>query len=238
MNRPTRRALLAGTSVSLGAVALATAASADVASTGDQDAAVQQATADVLRLETELARREDAPDVDRDILHGRQSEAMRCLAALPAYSLTGLRAKGTALAVYCGDNMPEDGTPCGDVIASLLADLTSDGDMPVAPINPDAELIAACVQHVANLDALNASNEIDQNAATGKDGPLALAYERTKGIISAAEPQTLTGILAKVRVAKREALNLNGEEDWGCSMGEVWAPQIANDLLRVVGGAA
>ena len=212
---------------------------AAVASTGDQDAAVQQAAAEVLRLETEPARRENSPDADRDILHAHQSEAMRCLAALPALSLAGLRAKGTVLAVYCEGNPLEDGTPCGDVIASLLADLTSDGRMPAPrPINPDAELIAACVQHVANMDALNASNEIDQNAATGTDGPLTLAYERTKGIISAAEPQTLTGILAKVRVAKYEALNLDGEEDWGCSMGEVWAPQIANDLLRVVGGAS
>ena len=56
-----------------------------------------------------------------------QNAAMTQLAAMPARSLAGLRAKGNALAAYYGGDIPEDEAPCGALLASLLDDLTGHG---------------------------------------------------------------------------------------------------------------
>ncbi len=94
--------------------------------------------------------------------------------------------------------------------------------------SPDAELIRVCAQHCINMDAFN-------NGEEGFDGPLWAAYRHTRDFITASKPQTLAGVLAKARAARHEAHY--DEDDWGGTMGEAWAPEIINALLRVTGGA-
>jgi hypothetical protein len=117
-------------------------------------------------------------------------------------------------------------------IAGLLP-MTAAAEAPNS--HPDAELIRICAEHPINMQNYNDLGDMrDDNDA------LWAAYERTRNAISAAEPQTMEGILAKARAAKAEAVDGDGdgEESWGGSMGEPWAFDIVNDLLRVVGGAA
>ena len=100
-------------------------AAAEGVSGADQE--LMQEAAEVRCIEAELSRSEFTDEAARDALHERQSDAMRRLAAQPAHAAAGLRAKAAALVLYCADDMPEDGTPCGAVIASMLADLTGVG---------------------------------------------------------------------------------------------------------------
>jgi hypothetical protein len=96
--------------------------------------------------------------------------------------------------------------------------------------HPDAALIAACEQHLLNTRAFNSHNE---------QGPeherLWAAYEATRDLISDAVPLTMAGVLAKARAAAGEARGLEGQEQWGGSMGEGWAYDIVKDLLRLSG---
>jgi hypothetical protein len=96
--------------------------------------------------------------------------------------------------------------------------------------NPDAELIRVCAQHAINKAAVNAGLDYDE-------GPLWDAYDATRDFISDSAPQTLAGVLAKVRAAKDESMNSDGTERWEGSMGEAWAGDIINDLLRVAGAS-
>ena len=64
------------------------------------------------------------------------------------------------------------------------------------------------------------------------------AYSLTRDFITESKPQTLAGVLAKARAARHEAVDRDGDECWPGSMGEAWAFDIVNDLLRVTGRVA
>ena len=100
------------------------------------------------------------------------------------------------------------------------------------PVNPDADLIAACEQHPALLAAYNADPD-------EWEGPKCAAMTRTCELIRDAKPQTMAGVVAKARAAKAEALGPSGEEqvDFTSEAG-AWAWDVLNDLLRLTGGAA
>ena len=99
---------------------------------------------------------------------------------------------------------------------------------------PDAALIRLCAEHVANMDAYNASPGILEL----EDDPLWAAYEETRNAIRDARPQTMAGMLAKARAAKAEARRSDGtEEPEGCPAAD-WAFDLVNDLLRLHGAAA
>lgn len=99
--------------------------------------------------------------------------------------------------------------------------------------NPDAELIATCRQHVANLRAFTVRDDLG-----AEDDPFWAAYNDTKDVIRAAKPQTLAGMVAKAQAAKMEAATtLDGDEDYSsCPAGD-WAWDLVNDLLRLSGRA-
>lgn len=95
--------------------------------------------------------------------------------------------------------------------------------------SPDAELIRICARHPAAIAALNYGPD------EAGDGPLWQAYARSRDAISAAQPTTIAGVLAKARAAKAEALNLDGSESPNCCPAEAWAWDLVNDLLRLEG---
>ena len=98
--------------------------------------------------------------------------------------------------------------------------------------NPDAELIRVCAQHAINMDTLNSIDGWEEN------DPIWLAYDETRDFITKAEPKTFAGVLAMARAARHEATGLDGKENWPGGMGQEWAPEIINHLLRVTGGAS
>jgi len=101
------------------------------------------------------------------------------------------------------------------------------------PGDPDAELIRTCAQHIVNLRAYNSRG----GRLEAKDDPLWHIYKKTMDAITAAEPQTIEGMLAKARAAKAEAKVLDGGEmPEGCVAG-TWAWDLVNDLLRLYGGS-
>ena len=109
---------------------------------------------------------------------------------------------------------------------------------PASAGHPDAELIRVCAQHIHNVDAYNASDELDV-LFDGGPTPLWSAYLNTRDFIDATEPLTIAGVLALAKAARHEATaNLDGEEDWEGHPGEMWAPRIINALLRLHGEEA
>ena len=119
-------------------------------------------------------------------------------------------------------------------LRSLPPHLAGAPAAPPAPwVNPDADLVRLCDQHILNLHAYNtATNDLDP-----EDDPLWTAYERTRDAIDATQSQTLFGVLAKARAAKAEARNRDGTETpEGCPAAG-WAWDIVNDLMQIVGEA-
>lgn len=92
----------------------------------------------------------------------------------------------------------------------------------------DADLIAVCADHPRVTEAFNQCH-VD----SGDDNPFWLAYCRSRDAISDAKPATLAGLLAKAKAAKFEARMPDGHESPDGGMGETWAWDIVNDLLRI-----
>ena len=101
------------------------------------------------------------------------------------------------------------------------------------PINPDAELIALCAQHIANLAAYNTEG----GYLEPEEDPLWKAYRRSYDAIESAQPQTTEGMVAKARAAKVEAGCPNGTETPENGPAARWAWQLMNDMLRLSGNA-
>ncbi len=97
--------------------------------------------------------------------------------------------------------------------------------------NPDADLIALCAQRAVNRRAYNTG------AGPDAEGPLWAAYEQTRDAIGNSRPQTMAGVLAKIRAAKGEAVTLKGTEDPEGTAAALWSWQIANDILTLHGAA-
>ena len=111
--------------------------------------------------------------------------------------------------------------------------------LPALATNPDAELITACAAHVENMNAVNSGG----CATDDDDDPCWQAYERTRNLISDAEPLTLAGMLAKARASVAEAQQVHADgmlDDAHGTMGEPWSWQLLKDLLRLFsdGGVA
>ena len=147
---------------------------------------------------------------------------------LPATTLVGALVKALVLA----DGIDNGATvAAGRLADSVRADAIRLGLMPGEPSpSPDEALIVACAQHPAIVAAYN--------AAEGDDDLLWDAYEVNRDAIGAAEPQTMAGMLAKARAAKVEALAPDGTERPQNCPAEAWAWDLANDMLRLYGGAA
>jgi hypothetical protein len=104
---------------------------------------------------------------------------------------------------------------------------------PSPPLSPDAELIALCNRHPALLEAFNVCDE-----DSGPNNPAWVAYVASMDAISDAKPLTFEGVCAKALAAKAEAMMPDGSEHSDGSIAAHWAWDIANDMLRLTGGAA
>lgn len=235
----TRRAVLAGASLALAAAGAAMAPAAAAAAPDGADAALIGLCAEFRRAR---ATRDAVPSNLQDAYNGALAECWRIsnqIESMPAHTEAGRAAKaGAALAVI------EDCIGLDDDAASIRFAVTTLRDVAgiqaptlAGTAHPDAELIRVCEQHVANLEAYLASDEGDrlfEDRLDAHSGPLCQAYHQTIDFISDAKPKTLAGILAKARVAKREAWGgPDGEESFGGTVAENWAPDIVNDLLRL-----
>jgi hypothetical protein len=92
------------------------------------DAALVSLAAEIVSLETDFKRlvADPASAEDAATRATRAASAkIRQLAALPARTPEGVRAKGRALAAFYGADMPDPDMPGGILLASLLADLTA-----------------------------------------------------------------------------------------------------------------
>jgi hypothetical protein len=74
--------------------------------------------------------------------------------------------------------------------------------------------------------------------AGNEDDPEWGDYDETRDFIADAQPKRFAGVLAMARAARSEATCPDGDERWEGSMGEAWAPEIINHLLRVASSAA
>lgn len=116
----------------------------------------------------------------------------------------------------------------GALLAGVTGFLAAPG-AGTAAANPDAALIQLCDGHIANIAAYNAdASDLDHH-----ENPLWDVYERSSVAISAMVPQTLAGLVAKARVAKAEAVQPDGKENWESSVASNWAWDIVNDLIRM-----
>lgn len=100
---------------------------------------------------------------------------------------------------------------------------------PVVTESPDHDLIRRCADHLACMAAVRAAPEEEE------DGPAWSAYESNRDAISAAQPQTLAGLIAKARAAKLEATFWDSFENIHDTMAEPWAWDLVNALLRLAG---
>jgi predicted naringenin-chalcone synthase len=101
--------------------------------------------------------------------------------------------------------------------------------------HPDAELLRLC----ASLPALRAAYEADDTEYEDcADSPAFGPYDDALYLIVAATPRTMDGLLARARVAKREATMPDGRELYGDSPAGQMAIATLHDLLRLHGGAA
>lgn len=102
---------------------------------------------------------------------------------------------------------------------------------PANQSNPDASLLRLCAEHAANVEALRLKGCWED------DCPLWDAYVRTFDAISAAEPQTVQGLLAKARAAVTEATAQDGSVHPEGTPAMDWAWDVTLDLLRLHGRA-
>ena len=93
----------------------------------------------------------------------------------------------------------------------------------------DADLIRICDGHGALVEAFNASDD----GLEFEGCPDWQAYERSRDAITDAVPQTMAGLLAKVRAAKTEVRIRHGKEDPDGTPASKWSWSIVNDLLRL-----
>lgn len=105
----------------------------------------------------------------------------------------------------------------------------ADGDPASHTSSPDADLIRLCAEHPGYMTA------VKENPDEEEDGPAWQAYERNRDAISAASPKTLAGMIAKARAAKLEATFWDTSENVHGTMGEPWAWDLVNSLLRLAG---
>jgi hypothetical protein len=98
--------------------------------------------------------------------------------------------------------------------------------------SPDADLIRICDAHAALMDAVN------NDPRDSDEDPNWPAYEQSFRAISATQPKTLEGMMAKARAAKAEARRPDGTEEHRGTTGEVWARDLVNDLLAIGGKVA
>ena len=115
--------------------------------------------------------------------------------------------------------IPCHATPAGGTLQPIVI-----GDTP--PAGPDAELIRVCKQHIANLEACNADDDDLE-----PEDPRLEAYCATSDAIDAARPQTLSGMLAKARMAMVESHRTNDDE-WEGAAGR-WAVHVVRVLVRL-----
>ena len=111
------------------------------------------------------------------------------------------------------------------VLRASLAALLPGASAAAAAPHPDAELIRRCQAYVAAVDAFWAN------------GPDAPDFDEVIAAHDAAaefEPETLDGVRAMALVAKREALQADGSEDWSDSYTGKWPQWIAEAVLNLV----
>jgi len=120
----------------------------------------------------------------------------------------------------------------GASVAALASCIPTPAPAAEPHAGADAELIALCAQHIVNMDAYNR----DGGHLELEDDPLWHAYVQTRDAIDAAEPQTIEGILAKVRAAKAEAGEPDGSQDFENGPAGRWSWDVANDLIRLSAG--
>ncbi|MEJ0047395.1 MAG: hypothetical protein WDN04_15750 [Rhodospirillales bacterium] len=139
------------------------------------------------------------------------------------------------VAPYPGTTFEQLAEPHELLAMSLIRDIAGQlepAELPPGAEPPDADLIRICREHDDDRRAY------DDSEGTGDDlDALWDAYECSRDVISDAKPQTLAGIVAKAAAAKADAVDADGEESWGGSMGEIWAVDIVKDLLRIAGRA-
>ena len=97
---------------------------------------------------------------------------------------------------------------------------------------PDADLIALCAGHAEKVRA------VQEDAGEIGTAPAWDAYFASVDAIGAARPTTMAGMLAKMRAAKVEAMQVDGSECPENTPAAGWAWQVADILLRLHGGAA
>ncbi|WBV44025.1 hypothetical protein [Pseudoroseomonas cervicalis] len=195
--------------------------------------AAAEAAADAAALAADGAEAEAAA-------HDQVAQLVAMAAATPAAGPLGLASKSAILArAAAGGFTPAE----RDLAASLGADAArlfpslatapSDDATTMRARHPDADLIAACAEHIENIKALNE----DESDFGGDDSPLWLACTRTHDAVAAARPQTLAGLVAKAGAAKAVARQPNGDEAPENCSAAVWAWHLVNDLLRLGGRA-
>lgn len=120
--------------------------------------------------------------------------------------------------------------------AALAGGIAALAARPAAAVpNPDAELIAMCERLPRLIDAVNdATADVDQEAGV----PEFDAYAAALDYIRDATPRTLAGWMAKARAAKREALDIFGEEHPESTAAAEWAWDLMNDMLAMLEGRA
>lgn len=107
------------------------------------------------------------------------------------------------------------------------------GAVDAAP-GPDAELIRLCAAYTAAVDAYNSyGGHVDP-----EDDVLWHAVEAIRDRVDELTARTLAGVVAKARVVRHLARQLDGSLDYGDSFTGDWPEQVVRDLLRLHGGAA
>lgn len=117
----------------------------------------------------------------------------------------------------------------GSILPVSTPPLSARGDCAADDFNPDAKLISCCADHAKYMAAVKDAPD------EAEDGPAWRAYEDNRDAISAAMPQTLAGMVAKARAAKLEATFWDSSENIDGTMGQPWAWDLVNSLLRLAG---
>ncbi len=114
--------------------------------------------------------------------------------------------------------------------AGAVAAAAAPATTQAAPMNPDAELIRLCEQHLAARNAINASSaDLDDP----EDAPLWAIYDETALLISNMRPVSLAGLQAKARILIAEATHPDGDLVPEDGIPAYWGWEIANDLLAM-----
>jgi hypothetical protein len=241
---PTRRGLL-----STAAIAPLAAMPAGRPGATDPDALLIAICAEFDWLEANTKALYDKYDEDKaDELREPNDNLQRVMVermhSIRATTLAGHVARARSFVGWAPDMVEAHGGVEDLLRSAIFRDLTGQPVVPATmvltspPSTPerdeaieyDTALIGICKQHIANFTAYNdpAIQEVDKEALGGR-------YDETRDAISESEPRTLVGIYAKARAAKAEARKPDGSEDQVSSMGEAWAWDIVNDLLRIAG---